>query len=77
MLKPKIFNGGAGLPIFADSRGGSQGGAGYPHPDDNGAGNSLSRDSMLDAEDARDSIFISKMAKKQSRLPKKVRFTCH
>jgi hypothetical protein len=75
MLKHKLFKGDAGLPISVDSRGGFLGGAG--HPDVHGVGSPLSRDSILEADDARDSIFISEMAKRQSFLPKKARFSYH
>jgi hypothetical protein len=73
MFLNKSLKGGAGLPISVDSRGGSLGAVGYT--DANAADNYLSRDSIMDAQDARDSICMSKTKNKLSWIPKKV--CCH
>jgi hypothetical protein len=76
MFKDKVFKGGAGLPISVDSRGGSLGGA-PAYTDANAADDYLTRDSIMDAQDARDSIFGKKNDKKRSWIPKKVRFNMY
>jgi hypothetical protein len=70
MFKNKSFKAGSGLPISVDSRGGAAGGAVYTNA--NAAENYLDRDSIMDAQDARDSIFKVKMEKEKSWIPKKV-----
>ena len=70
MFKTNILKGGGGLPISVDSRGGSVAGASYI--DVHGNENYLSRDSIMDAQDARDSIFLNKKTNKTSWINKKV-----
>lgn len=69
MFKTNILKGGGGLPISVDSRGGS---VGASYIDVHANENYLSRDSIMDAQDARDSIFLNKNTNTKSWINKKV-----